>query len=57
MPNQTAIKVMREREEVKSGKKSREESYYLTNEVGNYEELAQAIREHWQVETIITCEM
>ena len=47
----TAIKVIRKREELKSGKNSREESYYLTNEVGNYEELAQAIRGHWQVET------
>ena len=47
----TAIKVTREREELKSGKISCEESYYLTNEVGNYEELAQAIRQHWQVET------
>ena len=47
----TAIKVTREREELKSGKNSREESYYLSNEVGNYEELAQAIRQHWQVET------
>jgi predicted transposase YbfD/YdcC len=47
----TAIKVSRERCEVKSGKTSREESCYLTNEVGNYEELAQAVRLHWQVET------
>ena len=47
----TAIKVTREREELKSGKNSREESYYLSNEVGNYEELTQAIRQHWQVET------
>jgi predicted transposase YbfD/YdcC len=29
----------------------KEKSYYLTNEIGNYEELAQAIRQHWQVET------
>ncbi len=47
----TAIKVKREREEQKSGKMSVEESYYLSNEVGNYEELAQAVRQHWQVET------
>jgi len=47
----TAIKVTRERAALKSGKISREESYYLTNEVGNYEELARAIRNHWQVET------
>lgn len=31
----TAIKVERERVELKSGKQSREESYYLTNAVGN----------------------
>ena len=42
---------MREREEVKTGKKSLATSYYLSNEVGNYEELVQAIRGHWQVET------
>ena len=47
----TVIKVIREREELKSGKKSVETSYYLSNEVGKYEELAQAIRRHWQVET------
>ena len=47
----TAIKVSRETIEVKSGKTASEESYYLTNEVGNYEELAQAIRKHWVVET------
>ncbi|CAN5644351.1 hypothetical protein BH24ACI1_BH24ACI1_22840 [soil metagenome] len=38
----TAIKVKRERVELKSGKTSVEESYYLSNEVGNYEELAEA---------------
>jgi predicted transposase YbfD/YdcC len=47
----TAIKVKRERIELKSGKKSVEQSYYLSNEIGNYEELAEAIRKHWQVET------
>ncbi len=47
----TAVKVKRNRKDLKSGKISCEESYYLTNEVGNYEELAQAIRQHWQVET------
>jgi predicted transposase YbfD/YdcC len=47
----TAIKVIREREAVKTGKKSVETSYYLSNEVGKYEELAEAIRGHWQVET------
>lgn len=47
----TAVKVERQREELKTGKTSAETSYYLTNEVGNYEELAEAIRRHWQVET------
>jgi len=47
----TAIKVKRERIELKGGKKSVEESYYLSNEVGAYEELATAIRKHWSVET------
>lgn len=47
----TLIKVRRQREEFKSGKSSREASYYLTNEVGNYEELCRAVRSHWQVET------
>lgn len=46
----TLVKVKRTREELKSGKSSVEESYYLSNEVGNYEELAQAIRQHWTVE-------
>jgi len=47
----TLIKVRRAREELKSGKKSLETSYYVTNETGNYEELAEAVRRHWQVET------
>jgi len=47
----TAIKVTRQREALKSGKKSLEVSYYVTNETGNYEELARAVRDHWQVET------
>ena len=46
----TGIKVRRTREELKSGKSSVEESYYLSNEIGNYEELATAIRQHWRVE-------
>ena len=45
-----AIRVMRERMELKTGKESREESLYLTNEVGKVEEICQAIRRHWQVE-------
>lgn len=47
----TAIKVSRESEELKSGKRSLKTSYYLTNEVGNYEELYCAVRRHWQIET------
>ena len=47
----TVIKVKRDRMELKSGKKSVKDSYYVSNVVGNYEELAQAIRLHWQVET------
>lgn len=47
----TLIKVKRERIEQKSGKSSLEESYYVSNEVGKYEELSAAVRNHWQVET------
>lgn len=47
----TAIKVKRERTQLKSGKKSIEEAFYVSNIVGDYEELAEAVRNHWQVET------
>jgi predicted transposase YbfD/YdcC len=47
----TAVWVKRERTEIKTNKISVEESFYVTNEVGNYEELAQAVRRHWSVET------
>ncbi|MBA2749352.1 MAG: ISAs1 family transposase [Tatlockia sp.] len=47
----TLIKVNRERTNQKSGKSSLEESYYVSNEVGKYEELSEAVRNHWQVET------
>lgn len=47
----TAIRVERKSEELKNGKRSFRISYYLTNEVGNYEELCRAVRSHWQVET------
>ncbi len=47
----TAIKVIRGRDELKTGKRSQETSYYVTNEVGNYEEISAAIRGHWRVET------
>jgi predicted transposase YbfD/YdcC len=46
----TAIKVRRETEQLKSAKKSVAASYYLSNEVGKYEELVRAICGHWQVE-------
>jgi predicted transposase YbfD/YdcC len=46
----TAIKVTRERERLKDGKKSVETSYYVSNWVGGYEEIIEAIRRHWQVE-------
>lgn len=45
-----AIRVIRERVELKTGKESREESLYLTNEANKVEEICQAIRKHWQVE-------
>ena len=45
------IQISRDSQELKSGKRSREADYYLTNEVGNYEELWRAVRRHWQVET------
>lgn len=47
----TAIKVRRERIAIKTAKTSVEESFYVTNEVGKYEELARAVRGHWSVET------
>jgi predicted transposase YbfD/YdcC len=47
----TAIKPVRWRDELKTGKKSEETSYYVSNEIGNYEEISGAIRGHWQVET------
>ncbi len=48
---QTAVLVKRETEEMRSGKKSCEQSYYLSNEWQKYEELCQAVRGHWGVET------
>ena len=47
----TAIKVRRERFEIKTNKSSVEQSFYVTNEIGRYEELAEAVRGHWSVET------
>jgi predicted transposase YbfD/YdcC len=46
----TLIKVWRERKEQRSGKRTQEISYYVSNEEKDYEELCQAIRGHWQVE-------
>lgn len=48
---QTAVVVKREREEVRSGKKSEEISYYLSNESRSYQQICEAIRKHWSVET------
>lgn len=45
-----AIRVVRETTQVEGGKKTREESLYLSNETANAEELCRAIRRHWQVE-------
>ena len=45
-----AIRVVRETTEVESGKERVEESFYLSNEVGNSAEVCRAIRGHWQVE-------
>ena len=47
----TAIKVKRARAEIKTGKQSVETSWYISNEVGKYEEIMEAIRRHWQIET------
>ena len=47
----TCVKVSRTREELKTQKSSQEKSYYVTNEVGNYEELSAAIRQHWRIES------
>lgn len=47
----TVIEVKTETEVLRSRKRSRETSYYLTNEVGKYEELCGAVRGHWKVET------
>jgi len=41
----------RVRNDIKTGKKSEETSCYVSNEVGNYEEISSAIRGQWQVET------
>lgn len=47
---QKLIKVNRETTEPKSGKKTQENSYYVSNEEKDLNGLCQAIRRHWQVE-------
>ncbi len=44
------VKVNRERIQQRSGKKSQEISYYVSNEEKDYEGLCRAVRGHWQVE-------
>ena len=46
-----AVKVTRERVEIRSGKQSVETSYYLSNETTNLSQLCLAVRKHWSVET------
>lgn len=46
----TAIRVIRKTSRVESGKETREESLYVSNEVKNPAEVCRAIRRHWQVE-------
>lgn len=48
---QSLVRVERQTEEVKSGKQSREISYYLSNQGVKPAELCRAVRGHWQVET------
>ncbi len=46
------LEVSRQRIETKSGRESRQTSYYLSNQAGKRgRELCQAVRKHWQVET------
>ena len=50
---QTLVVLERERCQIKTGKCSREKSYWVTNKElseANFEELFQAVRGHWQVE-------
>jgi predicted transposase YbfD/YdcC len=47
----TVVKVEREREEIKSEKKSIETSYYISNQSEDVAGLCVAIRNHWSVET------
>lgn len=44
------VKVKRERSEQKSGKKTQEISYYVSNEEKDLNGLCRAVRGHWQVE-------
>lgn len=45
------LKVHRRRHEIRSGKTSWETSYYLSNQSSGFEQLCQAVRNHWGVET------
>lgn len=47
----SCVKVHRERHEIRSGKTSRETSYYVSNQSGGFKQLCQAVRNHWGVET------
>lgn len=47
----TLVKVKRERIAVKSGKQTKETSYYISNEKSQWSGLCQAVRGHWRVET------
>jgi protoporphyrinogen oxidase len=47
----SCVKARRERHEIRSGKTSRETSYYLSNQSDGFEQLCQAVRNHWAVET------
>ena len=46
----TLIKVTRDITQVKTGKKSLEYSYYISNQVTDAKDLANAIRGHWTIE-------
>lgn len=47
----SVLKVSRERLEVKSGRKTEETSYYISNQADTLSDLCAAVRNHWQVET------
>ena len=47
---QTLVKVTRQTTKLKNQKESQEISYYVTNQISEIQELANAIRGHWSVE-------